>query len=46
MNQIIIKEIQDIDQGKAQILQVMKAIVAREECISKIRSLDAEELTK
>ena len=46
MNQVIIKEVQDIDQGKAQILQVMKAIVAREDCINKIRQLDADELEK
>ena len=43
MNQILHKEILDLNGGRAQIQAVEKAIQAREECVRQIRKNDAEE---
>lgn len=44
MNQILHKEILELNGGRSQIQAVQKAIQAREECIRQIRQNDAEEL--
>jgi ABC-type iron transport system FetAB ATPase subunit len=43
MNQILHKEIIDLNGGRAQIQAVTKAIQAREECIRQIRKNDADQ---
>lgn len=43
MNQILHKEILDLNGGRAQIQSVEKAIQAREECIRQIRKNDEDE---
>lgn len=46
MNQILHKEILELNGGRSQIQAVQKAIQAREECIRQIRQNDAEELSR
>jgi ABC-type iron transport system FetAB ATPase subunit len=43
MNQILHKEIQELNGGRAQIQAVQKAIEAREECMKQIRKNDIDE---
>ena len=46
MNQVIAKEIQEMNASRSQIELVHKAIKAREECIKQIRDLDQREADK
>ena len=46
MNQVLNKEIYELNSEKSQIQSVQKAIFAREECINQIRQCDQRELRK
>ena len=43
MNNVLEKEIDEISEQSAQILNVLKAIAAREKCIQLIRDIDKKE---
>jgi len=44
MNQVLAKEINDFTSNKAQIMNVLKAIAAREKCIQMIREADGAQM--
>ena len=46
MNQIMHREIQDLNAGRAQIQLLLRAIQARDDCIKQIRDNDVEEFKK